>query len=320
MGADGGPFAVLPNGPIISFAPDGRRSLGAAAPRRRSIVADHHRCRRGLLGSPSRTLGFSTARGHDRAVVALRRAGMELRDFAVSSGVPLVAVAPSGGLYFALWFVRHAGDRRPDVRVSRRRGISLVGKLDAPGTSPGCDSSDRPTSERVVGCRRLGVRRSRPARQRHRRGSTSARDRSAREAAAVGFLARLDDQGATPLGARVDLVGRPRHRGFARCLSPATSCIGSNFSEAVDVAGTTVHTGARRRRRSSCSSRPTGRWRCSGSGTSETGAATSRSEQLVVDPAGAMIVAGSFQGKLDLGSGILQSAGSFDVFLARVNP
>ena len=41
---------------------------------------------------------------------------------------------------------------------------------------------------------------------------------------------------------------------------------------------------------------------------------------MAVDPSGALIVAGVFEGKLDLGSGILHSTGTYDAFIGRVGP
>jgi hypothetical protein len=92
-----------------------------------------------------------------------------------------------------------------------------------------------------------------------------------------------------------------------------------NFAGSLDVEGTTIHTGA---------PGDTDFLVAEYSSTLElqrlwhfgNGGGTQQITGLAVDGSGAMLLAGSFQGHLDLGAGVMRSAGSSDVFLGRLTP
>jgi hypothetical protein len=102
--------------------------------------------------------------------------------------------------------------------------------------------------------------------------------------------------------------------------TPSGGVLGyANFSGSMDVEGTTIHTGAQGDKDFMVVAySPTLElqqiWHFgNGGGTQEIAG-------LALDGSGAMLLAGSFEGHLDLGSGVIRSAGSLDAFLGRVTP
>jgi hypothetical protein len=130
-------------------------------------------------------------------------------------------------------------------------------------------------------------------------------------------IAKLDGQG-NYLAARtstlpafyLQLAGATRSGGvFGYC----------NFAGSLDVEGTTIHTGAPGdmdflvvEYASTLELRRL--WHFGNGG------GTQQIAGLAVDGAGDMLLTGSFQGHLDLGSGAVTSAGGYDAFLGRVTP
>jgi hypothetical protein len=133
----------------------------------------------------------------------------------------------------------------------------------------------------------------------------------------AAVIAKLDGQG-TYVAARTSTVS-----GFYFPLAGATRSGGVlgyyNFAGSLDVEGTTVHTGA---------PGDTDFLVVEYASTLElqqlwhfgNGGGTQQIVGLAVDGSGAMLLTGSFQGHLDLGSGVIRTAGSFDAFLGKVTP
>jgi hypothetical protein len=135
----------------------------------------------------------------------------------------------------------------------------------------------------------------------------------------VGFLAQLDGRGAITGGRAWTTSTQGAAAGWLRQGPSGKLVFGLDFADPIDVAGTTVHTGASGDVdflvvEVTPSFTVDQFWHFgNGGGAQHLGG-------LDVDPTGALILAGSFEGKLDLGSGTLRSAGSFDTFVAKVQP
>jgi hypothetical protein len=131
----------------------------------------------------------------------------------------------------------------------------------------------------------------------------------------TSMLARLDGDG----GYLAATAGVPEVGYVAAELPSGELAVADNFSGSVDLGGSTVHTGALNDQdflvAEVSSAFALERYWHFGNGGGD-----QRIDALATDPGGGLVMAGSFQGKLDLGSGVLRSAGGYDVFLARMQP
>jgi hypothetical protein len=130
------------------------------------------------------------------------------------------------------------------------------------------------------------------------------------------FLAKLDGQGHPAVvrnwNSGLDFLA-PRE------LPSGQIFLAADFSGAVEVDGMQVHTGSPSDRdflivETSSTLDVERLWHFGNGGGAQT------ITDLALDPTGAMLLTGNFEGHLDLGSGVLWSAGSSDVFLAKVHP
>jgi hypothetical protein len=130
------------------------------------------------------------------------------------------------------------------------------------------------------------------------------------------FAVKLDGQGRY-LAARNWNIGA--NFLAPRALPSGEIFFATDFAGAIDVGGTPLHTGARGDLdfmvvETSPTLDVERVWHFGNGGGDQTITA------LALDPGGALVLTGNFEGHLDLGSGALWSAGRYDVFLGKLHP
>jgi hypothetical protein len=234
--------------------------------------------------------------------------------------LPLLAASSTGDLYLAVTFpdIWRFGDRELGVPGGQAfvvaklgaggalawvRSFRVPGRSSCTGLAPSPDGGVVLVAEgdALAGLPVEGVLSGAPSRAR--------------------YLARLDGGGVNR-AARAWSTFPPSNQrptaGFGLAPGPNGGfVIGGNFGGSMSVFGTSVHTGGELDRDFalvgvSPSFELEWLWHFGNGG----------GDQLLsgfaVDGAGALVLGGTFEGKLDLGSGLLRSAGGADAFLARI--
>jgi hypothetical protein len=316
-GPDGGSFVMLRTGTLARLGPDGSVLWAREVD---GMQAGTVQFRAGAL--------FSATTGNYPYSIIVERLTLD-GDRVWAYALPAVltyvfAVSPAAELVFGLWLQSTATIGTETFTTAGGAGNIIIGKVGANGVLAWVRQYATP-SERLID---LTVSAD---------GSivflgegTEATDLGAGPIGAVagsdagstyvpggiGFLARLDASGKV---VETRALTSPQIGRWVRELPSGALVVGDDFQGPIDVAGMTVHTGA------------VGDVDFLVLETSPTfdvqqilhfgnGGGAQHLGALAVDPTGSLLVAGQFQGKLDLGSGLLKSAGSYDVFIGKVTP